>query len=95
MKTTVAIFLSTRSQLRHTHVLGTAILSSILFLLLGAGFCAPPVWGATTITINTTAAGRQQLIDGFGTFTFTDTSLNNLYLNDMGCSMVRVDLSPN
>jgi O-glycosyl hydrolase len=51
------------------------------------------------VTIDTSSAGRQQVIDGFGTLSNAPPSTNpdwytNLYLNDMYCSMVRVYLTP-
>ena len=50
------------------------------------------------VSIDTSAAGYQQVIDGFGTCTYSGTPpswFNNLYFNDMYCSMVRVDMTPN
>jgi O-glycosyl hydrolase len=54
--------------------------------------------GAQTITIDTSPAGRQQVIDGFGTclagVESTNTWWQQLYFDDLGASMVRVDLTP-
>lgn len=65
-----------------------------LFLVLGAGPLA-----AQTVTIDASAAGRRQVIDGFGTC-LTGTSgekpwLQQLYYDDAYCSVLRVDLVPN
>ena len=60
---------------------------------------APVARGQATITIDTSSAGKQQTIDGFGTLSNAPPSTGpdwytNLYLNDMYCSMVRVYLTP-
>ena len=54
--------------------------------------------GAQTITIDTSPAGHQQVIDGFGTCLAGVESTNawwqQLYFEDLGASMLRVDLTP-
>ena len=60
---------------------------------------SPGACAQATVTIDTSTAGRQQVIDGFGTLSNAPPTTNpdwytNLYLNDMYCSMVRVYLTP-
>lgn len=54
--------------------------------------------GAQVITVDTSPAGRQQVIDGFGTCLAGSESTNSwwqqLYYEDLGASMLRVDLTP-
>jgi O-glycosyl hydrolase len=51
------------------------------------------------VTIDTSMAGRHQVIDGFGTCLSGNEGTNSwwqqLYFDDLGASMVRVDLTPN
>ena len=53
---------------------------------------------AQSIAIDTSAAGRQQTIDGFGTCLSgtegQETWFQDLYFGDMQCSMLRLDLTP-
>jgi O-glycosyl hydrolase len=54
---------------------------------------------AQVVTIDTSQAGRRQVMDGFGTclsgYEATNTWWQQLYFDDLGASMVRVDLTPN
>ena len=54
---------------------------------------------AQTVTIDTSAAGRRQVIDGFGTCLSGNEGTNGwwqqLYFDDLGASLLRVDLTPN
>ena len=54
---------------------------------------------AQTITVDTSSAGRRQVIDGFGTCLAGSEGTNawwqQLYYDDLGASMLRVDLTPN
>jgi O-glycosyl hydrolase len=53
---------------------------------------------AVTVDINTTPAGRKQLIDGFGAHQGNNLTSQawwqNLFFDDMRCSIYRVDLTP-
>src|SRR3712207_4542201 len=53
---------------------------------------------AQSVTIDASASGRQQVIDGFGTcLAGTDGEqpfFKNLYYDDAGCSILRMDLVP-
>lgn len=53
---------------------------------------------AQSVTIDMSPAGRQQTIDGFGTCLSGVDAQNdwfkNLYFDDMGCSLLRMDLTP-
>jgi O-glycosyl hydrolase len=53
---------------------------------------------AQSVTIDASAAGRQQTIDGFGTCLSgtegQETWFQDLYFGDMQCSMLRLDLTP-
>jgi O-glycosyl hydrolase len=53
---------------------------------------------AQTITVDTSAAGRRQVIDGFGTCISTAEGRQawwqKLYLDDLGASILRIDLVP-
>jgi len=56
--------------------------------------------GAQTVSIDTSPAGRQQVIDGFGTcLSGTEASQTtwwtNLYYGDLQASLLRMDLTPN
>ncbi len=54
---------------------------------------------AQVVTIDTSASGRCQVIDGFGTCLAGNEGTNSwwqqLYFDDLGASMIRVDLTPN
>ena len=54
---------------------------------------------AQVVTIDTSSAGRQQVIDGFGSCLSGSEGQQSwwqqLYFDDLGASMVRVDLTPN
>lgn len=54
---------------------------------------------AQVITIDTSAAGRRQVIDGFGTCLSGSEGQQSwwqqLYFDDLGASMLRVDMTPN
>jgi len=54
---------------------------------------------AQVVSIDTSAAGRQQVIDGFGTCLSGSEATNawwqQLYFDDLGATMLRVDLTPN
>ncbi len=51
-----------------------------------------------TVTLDASPAGRRQVIDGFGTChggdLGKDESFQKLYFDDLGCSIVRMDLTP-
>ena len=47
------------------------------------------------VTLDTSAAGRKQIIDGFGTCGhLTNSWYQKLYFDDLRCSIVRVDITP-
>jgi O-glycosyl hydrolase len=77
-----------------TVLLNRAFVSLLLLVFLPAN---RPL--AQTVTIDTSAAGRRQIIDGFGTCLSGNEGTNawwqQLYFDDLGASMLRVDLSPN
>jgi O-glycosyl hydrolase len=53
---------------------------------------------AATVTIDDSAAGQAQTMDGFGTCIGSSGSqdwFQQAYYDDMGCSMMRMDLTPN
>ncbi|MHB8873123.1 MAG: glycoside hydrolase [Myxococcaceae bacterium] len=65
-----------------------------------AGFCllaALPARGQT-ITVDTSPAGRQQVIDGFGTCLSGDDAksawFQQLYYDQLACSILRIDMTP-
>jgi O-glycosyl hydrolase len=78
---------------RHTRKL---VLSLALASAAAAGMSAPA--RAQTVDIDTSPAGRAQTIDGFGTcLSGTEAQSEwwrDLYFDDLGASMVRVDLTP-
>ncbi|OAI42862.1 hypothetical protein AYO41_03350 [Verrucomicrobia bacterium SCGC AG-212-E04] len=52
---------------------------------------------AQTVTIDSSPAGRQQTIDGFGAFLSSESQQSwwrTLYLDDLRCSIGRMDLTP-
>jgi hypothetical protein len=56
--------------------------------------------GQVVISIDTSPAGRRQVIDGFGTClsgteAISTTWWTNLYYGDLQASMLRMDLTPN
>src|SRR3954468_1049709 len=67
-------------------------LACIVCIALGAPL------GAATVGIDGSAGGRQQPIDGFGTCVGGaeggDPAFQQMYFDDMGCSMLRIDLTP-
>lgn len=67
-------------------------------LIIFSFFIAVVTCRSQTITIDASQAGRQQIIDGFGTClsgtSGEQTWMQNLYFNDAGCSIVRMDLVP-
>jgi len=67
--------------------------------LLVAAFLASLRVQAQVVTIDISAAGRQQVIDGFGTCLTGSEGTNawwqQLYVDDLGATMLRVDLTPN
>ena len=53
--------------------------------------------GATTVTIDDSTTGQKQVIDGFGTCIGgggDQAWFQNAYYDDMGCSIMRMDLTP-
>lgn len=68
-----------------------------LSLLLFSLFSAAPA-GAQTVLIDTSPAGRRQVIDGFGTCLSGTEGLaswwQQLYFDDLQCSILRMDLTP-
>ena len=66
-------------------------------LLLTFAAIAPTAF-AQTVTIDTSAAGRQQTIDGFGTCLANQDGASDwfksLYFDDLQASILRVDLTP-
>lgn len=68
----------------------------LLVSLLGTALLSSTV--AQTITINTSAGARGQIIDGFGTcLAGTEAEQawwQNLYFDDLGASILRMDLTP-
>jgi O-glycosyl hydrolase len=75
-------------------VLGLAEPCVVALLLLGAVL---PL-AAQTVTVDLSPAGRRQVIDGFGTCLSgaqpTEAWWQNLYLDTLGASILRVDLVP-
>ncbi len=71
------------------------LLPAILAWLLAA---APGRARQATVTVDTSSAGRQQVIDGFGTcLSGTEGQQGwwqGLYFDDLRCSLLRVDLTP-
>jgi hypothetical protein len=73
-------------------------------LVLGVLLCVavlvpadpPPL--AQTVTLDTSPAGRRQVIDGFGTCLSSTEGLlswwQSLYFDDLQCSVLRMDLTP-
>lgn len=61
-------------------------------------FCLAAFAQAITIDINTLPAGRKQIIDGFGAHQGSNVTSQswwqNLFFEDMRCSIYRVDLTP-
>src|SRR5215470_6420648 len=53
---------------------------------------------AQTVTIDTSSAGRRQVIDGFGTCLYGNEGQQSwwqsLYFDELQCSMLRMDLTP-
>ena len=76
--------------------------------ICSAAVCALAAWSVTapplraqqtaTVTVDTSAAGRQQVIDGFGTCVSgtegQQSWWQSLYFDDLGASLLRVDLTP-
>lgn len=71
----------------------------LVILALGGGVPPGPLLVGQVVTIDTSAAARRQVIDGFGTCLSGSEGLQSwwqqLYFDDLGASMVRVDLTPN
>jgi len=69
------------------------------FLLILLGLAASGPLPAQVVTIDTSATGRGQVIDGFGACLSGSESQQTwwqqLYFDDLGASTVRVDLTPN
>ncbi len=67
------------------------ILISTAYIFLGQAF-------SQTLTIDASNAGKQQVIDGFGTCLAGNvgeqTWFQNLYFDDAGCSILRFDMTP-
>lgn len=75
-------------------MLARVTLFAMAAALVGA---AAPVPSAT-VTIDTSPSGLRQVIDGFGTCIGNDIGkdpeFQKLYFDDLGCSIVRMDLTP-
>lgn len=69
-----------------------------MFRLLAAVGCWLPLASlAQTVTIDSSPAGRQQTIDGFGAFLSSESQQawwSSLYLDDLRCTIGRMDLTP-
>ena len=67
--------------------------SLVFFLVVGSAVFH---LNGQEVNIDTSEAGRRQLIDGFGTCLAGDEATNSwwqeLYFDDLGASMVRMDL---
>ncbi|MBD2766272.1 T9SS type A sorting domain-containing protein [Hymenobacter sp. BT664] len=67
-------------------------------LLLFAAVLGAPTLRAQTIRIDASAAGRRQVIDGFGTCLAGESGeqpwMQNIYYDDAYCSILRMDLVP-
>ena len=72
------------------------LLPSVLSFLLCVAIA--PAALSQTVTVDTSAAGRQQTIDGFGTCLANQDGSNDwfktLYFDDLEASILRVDLTP-
>ena len=70
----------------------------LLLALCALMLIAPSLASAATVTIDTTPAGLRQPIDGFGTCIGNDLgkdpAFQQLYFDDLGCSIARMDLTP-
>ena len=81
-----------------SHAAKIGVIKITVFALVIA--CSGWRMGAQTVSIDTSPAGRQQVIDGFGTcLSGTEASQTtwwtNLYYGDLQASMLRMDLTPN
>ena len=75
------------------------VLLSFLFVAVICAWSAPGVRGdSASVTIDDSDSGQLQVIDGFGTCGSGDAPgaawYQSAYFDDMGCSMMRMDLTP-
>ncbi|MBE7212627.1 MAG: hypothetical protein INR65_16535, partial [Gluconacetobacter diazotrophicus] len=72
--------------------------TAVVICLLAAGPCRAQQQASATVTVDTSPAGRQQTVDGFGTCLSGAEGQQDwwqsLYFDDLRCSLLRVDLTP-